>query len=120
MEIAITALILIFLIPIIAILVAPYKHHLAAKEREKARQLYERLAMEKLDVIKTAITMGFEQDDIKDLDRRLEQLVGAEKLSSLLETTPDVPAARQDREFLDVDLDSEIERLTKKRLKQDS
>ncbi len=53
-------------------------------ERAESRRLYEKIAMEKLDIIKTAISMGYKTDELAELDRRLEMLVGSEKMSELL------------------------------------
>ena len=37
-------------------------------ERDSARQTYERIALEKLDVMKTALSMGMDKDGLADLD----------------------------------------------------
>jgi len=79
------------------------------RERERARALYEKLMMEKLDVIKTAVAMGMQHHEVAHLDRRLEQLIGAESLRSLLDDkTPQPPQPTTD--MLDTDLDAEIHR----------
>lgn len=70
-----------------------------AKDRAEARALYERIVMEKLDVVKTAIAMGYDKQEIRNLDSRLEELVGSEKLQSLL--NDDLPVPRPDGENLD-------------------
>lgn len=61
-------------IPIVAILVNPYRETLKKRERDDARKTYERIVMEKLDVMKTAIAMGQSGDDLEELDARLERL----------------------------------------------
>jgi len=78
-------------------------------ERKEARKLYERLAQEKLDIIKTAVTMGYDDQELKQLDARLEQLVGPDKLTQLLDETPTVQL--QEADLLDDDLQAEITRL---------
>jgi hypothetical protein len=79
------------------------------REREKARALYEKLMLEKLDVIKTAFAMGMQDNEIAQLDRRLEQLIGADSMRSLLDTNnPQPPAVTQD--VIDSDLEAEIGR----------
>ena len=104
------------LIPIVAILVTPYKARLKTKEREEARKMYERIAMEKLDVIKTAASMGIEGNELAELDARLEKLVGSEKLASLLdEKQPMAPQAST--ELRDADLDDELAKI--KRLRKE-
>jgi len=52
-------------------------------DRQKALQVYENLAKEKLDVIKTALAMGYNQEDLARLDARLEKLIGKEQLQQL-------------------------------------
>ncbi len=76
-----------------------------AKDRAEARELYERVVCEKLDVIKTALAMGYNQQELKHLDQRLEQLVGTHKLQSLLEgQAAPIPSV----ELLDADLAQEL------------
>ena len=104
-------------IPIFGILVSPYKARLQKIERDEARKTYERLALEKLEVIKTALTMGYQKADLDDLDQRLERLIGSDKLQGLLDPKqPQVPAART--ELLESELDEEIDKLTRKKLKE--
>lgn len=79
------------------------------QERAEARKLYERLAQEKLEVIKTALSMGYADLELKKLDQRLERLVGPDKLTQLLEEKPKVDLKQVD--LLDDDLQAEIERL---------
>lgn len=64
-------------------------------DREKSRALFERLATQKLDIVKTAITMGYKEADLDSLDSRLEKVIGAQKLQALLGELPsaDLPAA---------------------------
>jgi len=79
------------------------------QERAEARKLYERLAQEKLEVIKTALSMGYADLELKKLDERLERLVGPDKLTQLLEENPKVDLRQVD--LMDDDLQAEIERL---------
>ena len=78
-------------------------------ERERARQSYERLTRDKLDVIKTAIAMGRSDDEIRELDQRLERLVGSEKLHSLLDPKAPTPPPVTS-EILDADIVDEVDR----------
>jgi hypothetical protein len=88
----IIALVLLFgFAPLIFVLRKPLQIWLAQRERREARQLYERLTMEKLDVIKTAVAMGMKKDDLADLDSRLERLIGEDQMKSLLLQEPQVP-----------------------------
>jgi hypothetical protein len=82
-------------------------------ERAEARKLYESLVREKMEVIKTALTMGYADLELKKLDERLERLVGPEKLTQLLDESPDVQLKEVD--LMDEDLQAEIERLQQKR-----
>jgi hypothetical protein len=83
--------------------------HLKQTHENKQRALYERVVLEKMDVIKTAVAMGYSQQELANLDRRLEQLIGAEQLQALqhgqavqLKAGPELRA---------VELDSELRRL---------
>ena len=83
---------------------------IAAQDRADARALYERITRDKLDVIKTALAMGYKQQDIKELDARLEELIGSDKLHALLDAqNTGVPPLKD--ELLDLDLSQELENL---------
>lgn len=117
----ILAIVLIFGTPLLIALVVAmfvsYNNQQARVERERARKLFERLMQEKLDVIKTAVAMGFSRDDLSYLDQRLGKLIGADSMQSLLDprspktppVTPEMPQA---------DLDSEINALRQQRQDQ--
>lgn len=85
-----------------------------AQDRADARALYERITRDKLDVIKTALAMGADQQQLKELDARLEQLVGSDKLHALLEGR-DTGAPPLKDELLDLDLSQELENLRRDR-----
>jgi hypothetical protein len=105
------------MIPIVAILTKPLTDAGKRRERENARKSYERIALEKLEVIKTAITMGYTHQELDALDHRLEKLIGADRLKTLLnDKEPGVPQAKGD--LLDTDLDAEIRRLQDARQSQ--
>jgi hypothetical protein len=72
-------------IPIISIALEPVKQRLRLAERREARQMYERLALEKLEVLKAGITMGYSQQELRELDSRLERLIGEDKLKKMLD-----------------------------------
>jgi hypothetical protein len=76
---------LIFSIPIISTLMGPLNARIKADERERLRKMYERLALEKLDVIKTAVAMGYQRSDLQELDARLEEVIGSEEMKKLLD-----------------------------------
>jgi hypothetical protein len=81
----------------LAVIFEPIKDSIKKRERTETRQMYERLAMEKLDVIKTAVAMGYNRDDLADLDLRLEQAIGAEQMKTLRDgKAPSLPPAMQD------------------------
>jgi hypothetical protein len=96
-----------FTVPILAILIQPMRVRARQLEQREARQSYERLVREKLDVIKTAVAMGYTNDQLSDLDARLERLVGTDKLSGLLGDSPRTPEVTT--QLLDHDLLSEIQ-----------
>jgi hypothetical protein len=101
--------IIALMIPIVAILASHHRAILKQREREAARKMYERIVREKLDVMKTAITMGYQTNDLVDLDSRLEKLIGSEQLRSILSDTPAVPMANA--ELMDSDLLSETQKV---------
>lgn len=84
-----------------------------AEERTKARELYERLVREKLEVVKDAIAMGYSEAELDRLDARLEELVGREQLQRLLSDEPEAPTPNAD--LMDTDLLAEAERLKQPR-----
>ena len=59
----------------------------ARRERrmQRAIESYERIIVERMDVIKTAIAVGFDSDQLDALDSRLEKLIGRERLQGLLD-----------------------------------
>ena len=76
---------------------------------QKALETYERLAKEKLDVIKTALAMGYGDKELADLDARLEKLVGKERLDEILRGAS--PEAIASADLLDTQLERETQRL---------
>lgn len=91
-------------------LVWPFMTWLRQRERGEARRMYERIAMKKLEVLQTGLAMGLARDDLRDLDARLEKLVGADKLQGLLATKkPELP--QNATEMLDASLDLEREQI---------
>ena len=95
----------------------PLQQWMAQRERREARQLYERLTMEKLDVIKTAVAVGMSKSDLADLDTRLEQLIGTDQLKSLLLTEPAAPGGLEPQ-LTSSDLDREALAAAKRRAQQ--
>jgi hypothetical protein len=81
----------------------------------KALETYERLAKEKLEVLKTALAMGYKDDDLAALDARLERLVGRDKLAEILRGAD--AGAMASADLLDTQLDHEIDRLRDMRQK---
>jgi hypothetical protein len=79
----------------------------ASPDRQKALQVYENLAKEKLEVIKTALAMGYSQEDLARLDARLEALIGKDELQRL--ARGEAPLASGD--MLQTDLGEEQRRL---------
>jgi hypothetical protein len=49
----------------------------------KALEVYRSLGQEKLDILKTAVAMGYSHDEVARLDERLERLIGKEQLEQL-------------------------------------
>jgi hypothetical protein len=74
------------------------------RERDTARQTYEKVMLEKLDVVKTAIVMGYSHNELAELDRRLATLIGEDRLKGLTvekgkPTVPQVGSAEIEREI---------------------
>jgi hypothetical protein len=108
-ELALMIPLLALSIPIVSILVKPMTVRMKRAEREKARKMYQDIVMAKLDVMKTAITMGHSKSDLAELDERLERLVGADRMQHLLEDKPGVPVVKSDSELMNTDLLHEVE-----------
>lgn len=108
----ILAIILIFGTPIllgtiISIAVLTNNKHIR-QQKDKQRESFERIMMEKLDIIKTAVAMGYTHNELAELDSRLEKLIGREKLEGLL---TDTGAPNATPEIHSVDLDTEAKRI---------
>ena len=78
---------------------------LGRRQQEKQLQMYERLVSEKLDVIKTAIAMDYGSNELAELDRRLEHLIGKDELAKLLKQGGELPQVSQ--ELANTDLTTE-------------
>jgi hypothetical protein len=76
-------------------------------ERLKALEAYRQLASEKLDVVKTAIAMGYSDKELDKLDQRLEQLIGADALRSVIRGEAPLPS----KELSERDLEAELREL---------
>jgi hypothetical protein len=85
------------------------------KERAEARKIYERLMHHKLEVVETALAMGYTQTELQQLDVRLAALVGADKMRSLLDKDGLAPALRSQDLTGDAALEAEIRQLRKQR-----
>lgn len=80
---------------------------LSKNERDKALEVYRDLAKEKLDVMKNAIAMGYTESELESLDKRLEKLIGRDKLEEII----DGGLPQADHDMLDKDLLRERQRL---------
>lgn len=83
----------------------------AVEERYKGqvRKMYCDLVQRKLDVIQTALTMGYKDQDLQALDERLERLIGTEKLMATLQAGKEPPELAS-AELRDADLTREVDR----------
>ena len=84
----------------------PDKEAIKANERQRNRELYEKLVREKLEVLKTAIALGYDDVQLAKLDTRLEELIGKDELKRLLGDADAAP--RFDEKLLTADMDGEI------------
>ena len=75
----------------------------------QALEVYRELAKDKLEVIKTALTMGYKDEEIARLDARLEAMIGKDKVEALLKGGS--PEALASADLLDTQLESEMRRL---------
>lgn len=82
-------------------------HSSLLRERKEIRDGYTDLVREKLDLIRTALTMGYEDAEIKQLDTRLEQLIGTQKMMETLGSAKKTEAAKARLE--DKDLESQAD-----------
>ena len=82
-------------------------HSVEEKGKDRVRNMYAELVKEKLDVIKTALAMGHSSDEIRELDARLEKLIGTEKMLKTLKKGKTDPA--QDAQLHDIDLYNKAE-----------
>lgn len=55
------------------------------RERQRDRELLLQLTKEKLDVLRSAITAGYDEEQMKLLDSRLERLLGQQQFRDLIE-----------------------------------
>jgi len=78
-------------------------HSSLLRERREIRESYTDLVREKLDLIRTALTMGYEDVEIKQLDTRLEKLIGTQKLMETLGNPKKTGAAREALESKDLE-----------------
>lgn len=83
----------------------------SAAERKQALEVYERLVQEKLDVLRTALAMGYGHDDLSRLDSRLERLIGKDQLEQLAAGYVPLPSA----ELSHVNLTDEVRKLKEMR-----
>ncbi len=75
--------------------------NLSRAERDKALEVYRDLAREKLDVMKNAIAMGYSEGELDRLDKRLEKLIGREKLEEIIDGgLPEADLDMRDRDLL--------------------
>jgi hypothetical protein len=91
-----------------------YLRMAAARERREAREIYARIAQDRMEVIRAAIEAGFEDRELARLDRRLQSLIGQKEMYKLAgESVVQVPVAPLE-ERTD-DLEDEIENIIERR-----
>ena len=80
------------------------RHHETLRSRE-------RILVERMDVLKTAIAMGFDRSQLDELDLRLEKLIGGDRLEALLDGRDSAPSLAPG-ELPGDEIELEIERLS--------
>jgi hypothetical protein len=75
----------------------PVAYRVDPEQRKAALEAYKHAVSEKMDVMRTAIQMGWGDDELKRLDERLEQLIGKDDLKRLLDgELSSAPSGAQD------------------------
>ncbi len=75
--------------------------------KDKQRETFERITLEKLDVIKTAVAMGYSHNELAALDNRLEKLIGRDRLEGLL-TGAGVPQVTAELQAVDLSTEAQM------------
>ncbi len=78
-------------IPLLGVALYPLNVVIGNVFRERRHRMVRDVLNERLDVVRTAIAMGYNEDQLAELDARLERLVGRPQLEALL--TQDKPVA---------------------------
>jgi hypothetical protein len=63
----------------------PVAYRVDPAQRQAALEAYKHAVSEKMDVMRTAISMGWGDTELKRLDARLEELIGKDELKRLLD-----------------------------------
>lgn len=71
-------------VPLLGVALYPLNALIGNVFRERRQRMVRDVLNEKLDVLKTAVAMGYKVDELALLDARLEKLVGKEQLEELL------------------------------------
>jgi hypothetical protein len=74
----------------------PQQIILSSIDRQKALDTYHAVVREKMDVIKTALAMGYTEDELTRLDARLESLIGKQQLEDLLKGNAPMTSAEME------------------------
>jgi hypothetical protein len=103
-----------FLMMVLFILAAPLiyfcVHTIDERSKDKVRRMYARMIEQKLDIIKTAIAMGYSDEEVSELDKRLSRVVGSEEALAKLKTAK-LDEKEQEEALLDPGELEEIELL---------
>ncbi len=91
-------------------------HSVEEGGKDRVRRMYAELVKEKLDVIKTALAMGQSTDEIRELDERLEKLIGTEKMMRTLRKGK--ADASHEAHLEHIDLVEEVDQLEDKRVRE--
>jgi hypothetical protein len=71
---------------------AKKEEEISSAAQIKALEVYRALGQEKLDIIKTALAMGYGHDEVARLDERLERLIGKDQLQQLASGSAPLPS----------------------------
>ncbi|MCC7477809.1 hypothetical protein IT575_05065 [bacterium] len=93
-------------VSVLGVLLHPLLVAMRNKERQRDRELLLRLVQEKLDVLRSAIAAGYDEEQMLALDSRLERLIGSAQFTDLVREIGTHPDA-QGNMVLDTPLKSQ-------------
>ena len=95
-----------------SLLAGAYFNNVEIRQKNGIRQMYVDLVKEKLDIIRSALAMGYSDQALSELDQRLERLIGSEKMLQTLRTEGEALSVKvSDPKIPDNDMEREVEQV---------